>query len=148
MARGRTVIALIGLALVGTLLGGLAGIVTGGAGILAIGLRNGRVEWPFILFPCVVGGLIGSGVGALLAPAVAFTPWRYLSIGQLFARLTVGTIIGGCAGVMVVPSPAVAVIGGIAGFPIAGDRLAVRSNLLKTDAHRPAPNALSSRRDR
>ena len=126
MALRRTLATLIALAVVGALLGALAGIVTVTAGTLAISIRNGHVEWPLTAFGALFGSVFGGGLGALLAPAVAFTPWRYIPVGRLFAHLTVGTTIGGCAGILVVPHPMFPLMGGIAGFIIAGDRLARR----------------------
>ena len=128
MAKGRTAATFIGLALVGALLGALAGIATAGAGVIAIALRNGHMDWAFGLFGVAFGAAIGGGLGAILAPAVAFTRWRYIPIGRLFAHLTVGTIIGGSAGALIYPSPVIALLGGIAGFLVAGNRLVRRSN--------------------
>jgi hypothetical protein len=144
MAKGRTVATLIGLAVVGTLLGALAGVATAEAGIVAIAIRNGHMDWPFALFGAAFGAVVGGGLGALLAPAVAFTPWRYVPIGRLFGHLTLGTIIGGSAGALIFPSPVLALLGGIAGFLIAGNRVARRSNPTRTDEHKDESRASSA----
>src|SRR5262245_36351287 len=128
MARNRTATVVIGLSFVGAMLGAAAGIVTVAAVLFGHELRSGRLEWPFTVFGSLVGGLVGGGLGAILTPAIAFSPWRYVPIGRLFTHLTVGTVIGGCAGAAVVTDPVVAVLGGVVGFLVAGDRLATRAN--------------------
>ena len=142
MRVARSVATLIGLAIVGMVLGALAGFVTTAAGMAALALRNG-LKWPFGTIVFWLGAAIGGGLGTVLAPVVAFTAWRYVPIGRLFANLTLGTIIGGCAVALIFPNPIAALLGGVVGFSVAGDRLARRSNMTQQVEHAPNTNSAS-----
>jgi hypothetical protein len=126
MTRRRTVGVLAGLIGVGVVLGSVCGIVTVAVALFVVELRNGRMVWPLTVFGSITGTLFGGGLGAILSPTIAFTRWRYLPIDRLFSVLTAGTIVGACVSFLVIPSPVVALLGGILGFLIAGDRLATR----------------------
>src|SRR5262245_48076143 len=128
MAKARTVTVVIGLTFVGAIPGAAAGIVTVAAVLFSVQLRNGRIVMPFTVLGSLVGGLIGGGLGTLMTPAIAFSHWRYIPIGRLFTHLTIGTVIGGCAGAAIVTEPVVSILGGVVGFLVAGDRLARRAN--------------------
>ena len=147
MARNRTATVVIGLMSVGGLLGALAGVVTVAAGLFSIGLRNGQVVWPLSGFGSFIGAVVGGGLGALMTPNIAFNPWRYIPIGRLFTHLTLGTIVGGCAGALLFPNPAVAILGGLLGFLVAGDRLAVKGRSSAPSGEVTGPRTLSNRGD-
>ena len=140
-SKPRTIGALLGLALVGGLLGALAGAMTVAVGLFAIEVRHGHLIWPFTAFGTLFGCLVGGCFGAVLTPSVVFTPWRYVPIGRLFAYLTIGTMLGGGASALILAEPNAAVLGGLAGFFIAGHRVSVRSGMIATGRAKPEPHA-------
>jgi hypothetical protein len=143
MKRVRTLAVISSIALIGAVLGTSAGAATVAAGVFTISLRNGQVVWPFTGFGSLFGGLIGGVLGFVLAAALPFTPWRYVPVGRLFAHLTIGTIIGGCASAMLVRDPTLAILGGIIGFVLAGSRLTQPSTASHTRTPQSGPRAPS-----
>lgn len=130
----RTVLALLGLAVAGALFGALAGVTTMAAGFFALAIRDGQLTWPFTLFGSVFGFFIGGGVGAVLTPIAVFTPWRYVPIGRLFLHLTIWTMIGGAASALLFPVPDVALLGGLAGLFVAGQRQSGRCRIMRSSS--------------
>jgi hypothetical protein len=132
---------LLGLAMAGMLLGALAGALVVTVLFFAISARRGDFALPQSWFVFVLGALLGGAFGAVLAPIAAFTPWRHLPIGRLFAHITIGTVIGGAVVALLFPqSLAFVLLGGLVGFLIAGDRLlASRSNQSAPAAEPHAP---------
>ena len=128
---------LLGLTLTGVLLGALAGAATVAVLLFAIGIRHGRIELPLSSFGSVLGALVGGALGTVLAPAAAFTPWRQVPVGRLVAHLTIGTVLGGGACALLLPNPAAALLGGILGFLIAGDRLVSRTTASPAPSDEP-----------
>ena len=141
MPNHRAVAAVLGLALVGGILGALAGALTVAASLFAIELRHGQIVWPFTAFGSLFGFVVGGSLGAVLTPTVAFTPWRYVPIGRLFVHLTIGTMIGGGASALLLAEPNFAVLGGLVGFVVAGHRLSVRSSRITADSAKTNPRA-------
>ena len=142
MKRARTVAVISSLALVGALLGAIAGAVTVGVGLFAIELRNGHLVWPVTAFGTFFGVVIGSPLGFALAAMLPFSPWRYVPVGRLFGHLTIGAIIGGCACALVLRDPSLAILGGIIGFVVAGRRLG-QASATPTGASQSEPSAPS-----
>jgi hypothetical protein len=117
----------LGLTLTGMALGAFAGGAVLAVVLFVLGLRHGRVEFPLTWLGAALGALVGGLCGGILVPITAFTSWGTVPRGRLFAHLTIGTLVGGALVALLVPSPPIALLGGIVGFLVAGDRLAPRS---------------------
>lgn len=126
MTLRRKLAVLFGVAFTGLVFGALAGAAAVAALFLAIAVRMGRIEFGGMIFGSLVGGVIGGPLGAMLAPLAGFTSLRHVPLGRLFAQLTAGTILGGCAAALLTANPILALGGGLFGFLIAAARLAER----------------------
>ncbi|HYQ03411.1 MAG TPA: hypothetical protein VER96_32275 [Polyangiaceae bacterium] len=83
----------LGLALAGTLFGGLAG----GAG-LAIALFFSPHQWRGCYEFCEFAASVGAVLGMVGAPAVAWVMLRRVPLGRLFTLLTLGTTLSAVFG--------------------------------------------------
>jgi hypothetical protein len=137
MLTRRTVGVTLGLALTGALFGALAGMAVLTAGLFAIDIRHGRLESPFTWFGSLFSALVGGVCGAVLAPLAGLTAWRHVPVGRLFAHLMVGTMVGGGGAVLLIPSPAFVLLGGVLGFVVAGGRLASQIPALEVTREEP-----------
>ena len=131
---------LLGLAMAGMLFGALAGVLVVMALFFVTSARRGDFGLPLSWFVPLLAALLGGVCGGVFAPIAAFSPWRHLPIGRLFAHLTFGTVIGGAVVALVLPqSLAFVLVGSLLGFLIAGDRLASRSSESASAAEPHAP---------
>ena len=140
MSTRRTVSVLLGLAMAGTLLGALAGVLVVMALFFATSARRGDFV-PLSWFVPLLGALLGGTCGGMFAPVAAFSPWRHVPIGRLFAHVTTGTVVGGAVVALILPqSFAFVLLGSLLGFLIAGDRVASRSiaSTRAAEPHAPA----------
>lgn len=138
MPTRRVITVLLGLALAGMPLGALAGAIALDALVFAISIREGQFDMSQWRFGAILGAFIGGACGAVLAPLATLPPWRHVPIGRLFAHLTLGAVVGGSAAALLFPAPAFALVGGILGFLVAGDRLAFpKSGAARTSEPRP-----------
>ncbi|HYK09288.1 MAG TPA: hypothetical protein VEV39_00640 [Gemmatimonadales bacterium] len=90
---GRVALVTLGLSLAGTVFGGFAGAAAFG---IAIVTHGGFHLGDLVI--SVIPGIIGAGLGAVLAPLAGWALLRRVPLGRAFFGLTVGTILGGIAG--------------------------------------------------
>ena len=90
---GRVVLVTAGLSLAGCAFGGFAGAAAFNLVIISqSGFHLGD------LAISIIPGVIGAGLGAVLAPMAGWALLRRVPLGRAFMGLTLGTILGGIAG--------------------------------------------------
>lgn len=103
----------------GAVMGAVAGMV---AAAIFIAIMAGPEA---ILGPLpFVGAAFGIILGSMLAPLAGFTFLRHVPLWRLFADVTAGTIAGGVLSALVYPNPNFVLSAAIAGFILAGIRVA------------------------
>lgn len=84
----------LGLSATGAVLGGVAGAVALGIGLLFKAGLDTFSHLSVLLIP----GVIGAGLGSVCAPLAGWLLLRRVPLGRAFAGLVVGTVLGGLAG--------------------------------------------------
>lgn len=84
----------LGLSLTGAVLGGVAGAVALGIGLLF----KAGLETFSHLSVLLIPGAIGAVLGSVCAPLAGWLLLRRVPLGRAFAGLVVGTVLGGLAG--------------------------------------------------
>lgn len=94
---GRIIAVTLGLSIAGAIFGAVAGVI---ALVVLIVLSGGAQDSrsPPILEMAVLPAMIGAGLGAVGAPAIAWLLLRYVPLGKAVAWSTVGSVVGGVAG--------------------------------------------------
>jgi hypothetical protein len=90
----RVIGATLGLSVTGAVLGGVAGAVALGIGLLF----KAGLETFSHLSVLLIPGAIGAALGSVCAPLAGWLLLRRVPLGRAFAGLVVGTVLGGLAG--------------------------------------------------
>lgn len=84
----------LGLSVTGAVLGGVAGVVALGIGLL---VKAGLATFSH-LSVLLIPGVIGAALGSVCAPLAGWLLLRRVPLGRAFAGLVAGTVLGGLAG--------------------------------------------------
>jgi hypothetical protein len=137
----RIVLALLALVIAGAVMGAIAGVVVA----QVLGAVNGSLDLLLDALVWRVAAAIGAVCGAVLAPLASFTILRHAPLWRVFADTTVGTVLGGCLGLLINPGGDLRIVVSLAalGFLLAAGRLAWSAR--RARSARPTSDAEMSR---
>jgi len=133
---GRIALAVVGLMVAGAVMGAISGVVVA----QVLGAVHGSLDLLFEAVVWRVSALIGAVCGAVLAPLASFTILRHAPLWRVFTDTTVGSVVGGCAGLLLEPGGDLRVLVSLAtiGFLLAVAHLAWSTRRAKRPAEQAA----------
>jgi hypothetical protein len=118
----------LGLGIAGAAVG--ASIGAGMLGVISLGI-DGPGGFPYFFDAYLFAGAIGAGLGVIAYPYIAWS-LPTVSIGRILAATTMGTAIGGTAGLLGTNLDFIgAVLGAVFGFGCGASWLAIRSSEIR-----------------